>query len=513
MQQLSRQSRIALREGIANYFSKEELEILCFDLGIIYENLPSQTRDGKVKDLILHYERTDSIEALVERCSALRPNAPWQSLVHLEVPSQVQVDLQNGASFAGRSGNAQVVCGNVAYVTINVTYLGQNLATELSDIAKFARPIITQVIESPKAIEPRIFEVPPLPVHFVGRRQEITLIKEVLINPSSSPKPVIISSISGRGGIGKTTLAIAVANDSEVKEAFPDGILWASFRSGANLHEKLTQWLSILLPTSDSNTLASLPIPGLLAAFKSATLHRRLLIILDGLNESEDVKLSSSVLNDLSEAIDKNSRILVTSRMVRIEGAERIFTLDLLTERDALQLFTERLGRQLSNEEQPLAREIVQLCGYHPLAISLAAPLVAVGNYELKTLRSRLACQYSETQDISIDSLRKSSIKIALERTVGILEPEARRKFRQLSVFGEDEFDLRAASVVWRTSETDAKLVIGQFLRLSLLQSKDDFYKMHPLVLEYAKTLFDEADWNERAETMLAYGRYSHSQK
>lgn len=513
MQQLSRRSRIALREGIASHFSKEELEILCFDLGIIYENLPSQTRDGKVKDLILYYERTDSIETLVERCSSLRPNVSWQSFVHFEALSQAQFDLQDGTLFSGHSGKIQVVYGNVANVTINVTYLGSNLATELSDVAKFARPIITQVIEPLKAIEPKIFEAPFPPIQIVGRRLEITLIKEVLINPLGSSKPVNITSISGMAGIGKTTLANAVANDPEVKSAFPDGILWVSFRSGANLREKLTQWLSLLLPTSNSNTVASLPMSELLAAFKLAALHRKLLIILDSFDESEDVKLSSSVLHDLSEAIDKNSKILVTSRSVRIEGVERIFTLDLLPEREALQLFSERLGRQLSNEEQPLAREIVQLCGYYPLAISLAASLVIGGNYELKTLRSRLAQQYSKLQ--TIDDLRKISISIqpTLERIIETLEPVGLRRFRQLSVFGVDEFDLRAISAVWRTSETDAKLTIDQLLRLSLLQSKDDFYKMHPLILEYAKMLFDEADWNERAETMLAYGRYKRSQE
>ena len=42
-------------------------------------------------------------------------------------------------------------------------------------------------------------------------------------------------AISGMGGIGKTVLASALAHDTEVREAFPDGIYWLTFGQNPNL--------------------------------------------------------------------------------------------------------------------------------------------------------------------------------------------------------------------------------------------------------------------------------------
>jgi hypothetical protein len=41
--------------------------------------------------------------------------------------------------------------------------------------------------------------------------------------------------IQGMGGIGKTVLAAALAHDSEVREAFPDGVYWLTIGQKPNL--------------------------------------------------------------------------------------------------------------------------------------------------------------------------------------------------------------------------------------------------------------------------------------
>src|SRR5207248_2142480 len=59
----------------------------------------------------------------------------------------------------------------------------------------------------------------------VGRTDLFMKVKERLLEADS----LTFTGLYGLPGIGKTTLAVALANDQEVQARFRDGILWASF--------------------------------------------------------------------------------------------------------------------------------------------------------------------------------------------------------------------------------------------------------------------------------------------
>ena len=56
-----------------------------------------------------------------------------------------------------------------------------------------------------------------------------------------------VAGIGALGGVGKTWMAIQLAHDKEVLEAFPDGVFWATFGNdktiAENAFEKL--WLDL----------------------------------------------------------------------------------------------------------------------------------------------------------------------------------------------------------------------------------------------------------------------------
>lgn len=66
-----------LRASMSSKFSMEELGVLCFDLDIPSENLPSMTVDGRVIDIINYQKRRDQLPALIERLKIVRPNQDW----------------------------------------------------------------------------------------------------------------------------------------------------------------------------------------------------------------------------------------------------------------------------------------------------------------------------------------------------------------------------------------------------------------------------------------------------
>ena len=53
--------RILLRESLSDKFNLDELNTLCFDLNIDYEDIPGNNKQAKVVELIKYCERTDQM--------------------------------------------------------------------------------------------------------------------------------------------------------------------------------------------------------------------------------------------------------------------------------------------------------------------------------------------------------------------------------------------------------------------------------------------------------------------
>ena len=65
--------RATLREILSEHFSSDELQTLCFDLNIDFENLGGQSKQAKARDYIAHCERNSRISELVMTVRRLRP--------------------------------------------------------------------------------------------------------------------------------------------------------------------------------------------------------------------------------------------------------------------------------------------------------------------------------------------------------------------------------------------------------------------------------------------------------
>ncbi|MDX1522136.1 MAG: NB-ARC domain-containing protein, partial [Anaerolineae bacterium] len=91
--------------------------------------------------------------------------------------------------------------------------------------------------------EPVFVNVPAMPAHFVGRDDMM----ESLIGQLNADEDTL--SIDGLGGVGKTTLAVALAHHEAVLNHFKDGVLWASLGPQAGESEVMTTlaaWASAL---------------------------------------------------------------------------------------------------------------------------------------------------------------------------------------------------------------------------------------------------------------------------
>lgn len=366
------------------------------------------------------------------------------------------------------TGPVQVVLGNV---TVNVTYIVQSTPIELSSVSTVAMRLKVQ--PSGKSV-PR--QAPPIPPGFTGRAAEIAVLKRILLQESQS---VALVSLQGLGGVGKTALAIALAHDADIERKFSDGTLWAQVGGLGDVREILSQWISVLDPSepvTDSSDLTEL-----LHRFRVLTRTRRILIVLDDVNE----KLAPQV-QSIIKAVGSMCRVLITSRSVSLPGVHTLVSLDVLPEKEALLLIEKEIGRGFTVQERSLAREIVFLLGYHPLALRLAGGFIRATSIGLDEYREKLRAEIERAR--TLDEVREqsvSNIRKSLDYAFGRLSVQEQNRLQQLSVFGTASFDKQAVSALWEVDLPQTENLLSKFVSTAFLSFKDGSYWMHPLVYEY----------------------------
>ncbi len=230
---------------------------------------------------------------------------------------------------------------------------------------------------------------------------------------------------------------------------------------------------------------------------------RHILIILDDVNTD-----SIWFVETLSRGIGQYSKILITSRLVNLPGVESLVTLDVLPEQAALTLIENGLGRNLSKEEQIIAREIAFLSGYLPLALNLVIGQIKASGISIGELRDRLRAQIGYRGTLGLDEVRESVISRVFDKIYGNLPITDQSRFRALAVF-QTPFDVEAAAAVWQVDTSEAEHTLTQFVQTALLNLSNDLYRMHPLLSGFANELLQNASQDEQKKVRKAFDEYS----
>jgi tetratricopeptide (TPR) repeat protein len=198
----------------------------------------------------------------------------------------------------------------------------------------------------------------------VGRNGLLRDLKDQLISGRGSN----VAAIFGLPGVGKTTLATALAHDAEVLAHFGDGVLWVGLGRQPDVMALLSLWGGALgLPMQEISKLLLLEERA--QAIHAAIGTRRMLLVIDDVWESAE-GLAFKVGGP-------NCRYLITTRLPGIalefagEGAKPIHELDLV---DGLRLLAQFTPNFVDHDPEE-ARALVEDVGGLPLA------LVLIGKY------------------------------------------------------------------------------------------------------------------------------------
>lgn len=321
--------------------------------------------------------------------------------------------------------------------------------------------------------------LPPAPPHhFTGREEDLAKFVQLL----TSGENVAMTALHGMGGIGKTSLALKLAE--RIAAHFPGGVLWRSLGPNPDVITALDVWAQQADPRSD---LTGLPTAVLRAEIVRGLLAPlgRLCVIIDDVWDAES-------FNVLKSAVPPGCPILITTRDSDLAKSLRcrVERIDTLSDNEAVALLVNLLGPL--NEHEDAACDIAHLTEGLPLALELIAGL-ADSPADLPALAQKLRTR--PTLDVlKRGTTREQSIEACFTLSYEHLNADLQRRFRVLGVFAPAPFDRDAIAAVWGDDDDDAvDDAIRLLVRRSLL-SKDDAaqeYKQHALLHDFAVRLLN----------------------
>jgi predicted ATPase/DNA-binding winged helix-turn-helix (wHTH) protein len=378
--------------------------------------------------------------------------------------------------------------------------------------------------------------LPLRPITMVGREMVVSEVSDKL-------REARFVTLLGPGGIGKTTIALAVGR--AVAEEFGGKVHFVDLESLTD-----PRHVAGVVATSLGLALKSKD-PGL--ELVDLVRSQKLLIILDSCEHViEAVALVAEQLYQETEQI----HLLTTSReLLKVEGEHccRILPLDVppdgseqtahtVLRYPAVQLFVRRVaaragGVVLSDEEAPFVAEMCRKLDGIPLAIELAAGQVAilgikntvarlVSRLELLRLSHRTAVPRHRTLKATLDwsyDLLSDAERIVLRRIapfVGHFTLEgARYVAGELGVGAGEIFDAIAGLVeksliATRIDETQAQYRLLDTTRAYALEKLEEHGEFGPICLRHAEYVTQQLESQKemlsaqpRAERVAAYSR------
>ncbi|RIK43180.1 MAG: hypothetical protein DCC55_06505 [Chloroflexi bacterium] len=342
---------------------------------------------------------------------------------------------------------------------------------------------------------PPPFMVPTLPPQgVIGRDEMLTQIYDLLAleDPAVADIPPI--ALRGLGGIGKTTLAIALGRLELVHKHFPDGILWASVGPTPTIRLVLDSWgrtLGVdLLPEKDEQACKE--------RLQAILYHRRVLLLVDDVWEI--------VHGQFFNVAGPRCRTLFTTRESPVAHAlatrERTLRVDVLKPEHALALL-QRLAPDAVAADRENAMRLCERVEFLPLALTLAGRLLA-DEADVPSRMQRLVGELVERRQSRLQLLQAEgrpgiseeepvSLQAILGLSVERLSQVDQERFAMASLFGGDPltWEINAAAFVWECSVAEAEDTVSRLIQRGLVERRNGRYWMHALLADYAAELME----------------------
>jgi tetratricopeptide (TPR) repeat protein len=355
-----------------------------------------------------------------------------------------------------------------------------------------------------------LHQLPLPPSDFTGRDDELNELRALMKGGS-----VTIFSLHGMGGVGKTALALKLAD--EFKDDYPDGQIYLDLKGvGRRSESGLRQEPLTVVDVMNHVIHAWHPeekLPDLetelAGRYRSVLADKRALLLFD--NARNAAQLTPLIPGN------RQCLLLVTSRQRFALGGREPYDIDKLKPEDAVNLLRHNSSR-LSEQD---AKKVAEICDYLPMALKPAVGLLGNSRRltpeelieKLRNKKRLLSLKDAERKDellnISIEASFQLSYELLAEDEISDLP----QRWRALAAF-PDTFDEAAAAAVWALDVDAAREVLDALDSYSLVEitkvrdTKVSRYGLHDLARVFADSRMSEA---ERGDGRRLHARHYQS--
>ncbi|MEV6626996.1 BTAD domain-containing putative transcriptional regulator [Amycolatopsis sp. NPDC051106] len=348
-------------------------------------------------------------------------------------------------------------------------------------------------------VEPQVPHQLPADLRaFSGRETDLKALHALLPEAIDAGTSTPIASVEGMGGIGKTTLAVHFAH--EIAGRFPGGQVYLNLRGyGPGEPVEPSAALEAML-TALGVPCEAIPgdLDGRAASWRTHTAGRRLLVLLDNANRTEQVRPLLPGPGCL---------VLITSRwqlraLVATHGARRI-ALEELGEEDAVELLASTIGFDRVARDPAAAERFVRHCGGLPLAIRILAVRAAqFPDLALDEFVGSLQADLLGSFDLADGE--ETNIRSVFSYSYQALEPPAARLLRLLGLTTGVDFTAPAAAAVAGLDVTKTRPLLETLAAAHLLaQPRPGRYQFHDLIRAYAGEVASQVDSASQRDAAL----------
>jgi tetratricopeptide (TPR) repeat protein len=317
---------------------------------------------------------------------------------------------------------------------------------------------------------------------FTGREEELARLTRLVDGGR-----VVVTTISGTAGVGKTALAIHAAH--QLLDQFPDGHLYADLR-GYTTGQAPAEPGGVLEVFLRRLGVSAEEVPDGIEErsgfLRQLLVSRRVLMVLDNARTEAQIR---PLLPGAGRSL-----VLVTSRsaLPGLEADGRI-SLDVLTEDEAVAMLAALIGAEREAAEPKEVARLASLCGRLPLALRITGQLLAAHPaWPVARLAGMLVDEQGRLTRLGAGDLQ---VRAAFEVSYTQLPEADARLFRLLGLHPGPDFDIAAAAALAGTGDQEAGPILDRLAEAHLVtENASGRYGIHDLLRLFARATCQQAD-------------------
>ncbi|HSD85732.1 MAG TPA: NB-ARC domain-containing protein, partial [Anaerolineae bacterium] len=289
--------------------------------------------------------------------------------------------------------------------------------------------IVNQLIQPPSGVL-ALHQLPPPPPDFTGRQSDLADLLDQFQQGTT------IFGIHGEGGIGKTALALKLAE--RLSEQYSEAQIFLDLKGSSSTPLSAYDIMAYIIRSFQPAAKLPEDKDRLTAAYRSVLFEQHTLLLLDNIRGAEQIQPLWPP--------SAGCGVIVTSRFhFTLPGlsSKNLTTLSTADARALLLRITPRIGER--------ADEIAKLCGYLPLALRpVASQLKMRESLTPASCIEKLSDEPRRLKFLSsaADYSGEPSVDAALAASCDLLSERLRKLWRMVSIFPK-EFDAVEAGAVW----------------------------------------------------------------